>query len=906
MTRSCKILATAFTIFSSVLSCTGEKRVEGEARSIRIEALADNIIHVIQSPSGHCSSKKSLVIAEPSGKARFKVKKSLGGGSRFTASTPKVRVELVDGKISFFNSAGRLLLRETSTIFREGHAVQMFESQGDESFYGLGQHQGDVFDYKGQIEELYQLNAQISIPFVQSSKGYGILYDNYSHCRFGHPEPASPLPELFDVSIKGVYKAADGSVLEREEQDISFSDIFSRKDLPAGFPLDGAEVNYELDLIPRTDGEYTFNLTYAGYIKVDADGAEVLPELWRPVFIPNVRRFKLNLQKDRPVHINIGWKPDGSASFCGLSAWRPLSDEEKGKQIWYSEVAPQLDWYFIAGDNSDEIISACRHLTGKAPMMPRWAMGYWQSRDRYRTQSEILSALQGFRKRGLPIDNIVMDWNHWPRDAWGSHEFEESRFPDPKAMVDSIHALNAHIMLSVWPKFYVGTEHFREFDAKGWLYRGSITDSLRDWLGYPYAFYDAYDSGARKLFWKQVEEHYLPLGIDAWWADATEPNVLANSPENYRKYLCGPTALGPSTEYFNAYAYMNVMALFEGEAASRPDRRPFILTRSAFAGLQRWSAAAWSGDIASRWEEMKAQISAGLNFSMSGIPWWTMDIGGYSPEKRYVAAVRSAEPSTDLEEWRELNARWFQFGAFVPIFRSHGQFPFREPWNIAPETHPAYASMEYYLRLRYRLMPYIYSMAGESWLHDGTPMRALVMDFPKDTVACRTGDEYMFGPALLVAPVYEHGARQRTVYFPENEGGWYCWYSGRHIDGGRHLMEPAPYERIPLYAKAGAIVPEGPDIQRSSGAGDLLVRVFRGADGEFELYEDGGEDTAYARGRYSLIRFHLDDTAGIFEIGDRAGSFEGMLSARKIKIVTVPSGNSYSVDYNGKCLKIKL
>ena len=330
-------------------------------------------------------------------------------------------------------------------------------------------------------------------------------------------------------------------------------------------------------------------------------------------------------------------------------------DEQKNRQMsWWSEMQDQLDYYFVAGETMDEVISGYRTLTGKAPVMPRWAMGYWQSRERYKTQDELLATLREFRQRQIPIDNIVLDWFYWRESQWGSHEFDPERFPNPQAMVDSIHALNAHMMISVWPKFYVGTEHFREFDEKGWMYQQAVVDSIRDWVGPGYvgSFYDAYSPEARQLFWSQMREHLFPLGIDAWWMDASEPNVTDCTDMDYRKALCGPTALGPSTQYFNTYALMNARAIYEGQREAEPDRRVFLLTRSGFAGLQRYSTATWSGDIASRWEDMKAQITAGMNYSVSGIPFWTMDIGGFTIENRYYAALAAYNQGQVTDDWR--------------------------------------------------------------------------------------------------------------------------------------------------------------------------------------------------------------------------------------------------------------
>lgn len=582
----------------------------------------------------------------------------------------------------------------------------------------------------------------------------------------------------------------------------------------------------------------------------------------------------------------------------------------------------EIDYYFIYGNSMDEVISGYRTLTGKAQIMPKWAMGFWQSREKYNTRRELLDVLYEFRRRRIPLDNIVIDWNHWPENAWGSHEFDLKRFPDPKGMVDSIHALNAKIMISVWPKFYTNTGHFKEFEEKGWMYMQSVRDSLRDWVGpgYRYGFYDAYDPEARKLFWKQMQDHYCPLGIDAWWMDASEPNVRDCTDMQYRKALCGPTALGPSTQYFNAYALMNAEAIYDGQRKMDPDRRVFLLTRSGFAGLQRYSTATWSGDIATRWEDMKAQISAGLNFAMSGIPYWTMDIGGFCVERRYEKAQRewnrTKKENADYKEWRELNARWYQFGAFCPLYRSHGQFPYREIWNIAPEGHPAYQSMVYYTRLRYRMMPYIYSLAGMTHFNDYTIMRALVMDFGKDKNVLDISDQFMFGPALMACPVYTYKARQRKVYFPDGNG-WYDFYTGKHITGGQTLTVDAPYEQIPLYVRSGAILPYGPDLQYTGEktASEIILYVYTGQDGAFTLYEDENENYNYEKGQYSMIPFKYDEATRSLTIGKRQGEFSGMLKERTFRIVTVsptqmqafdPDASGKTITYNGGKQTIRL
>lgn len=379
---------------------------------------------------------------------------------------------------------------------------------------------------------------------------------------------------------------------------------------------------------------------------------------------------------------------------------------------------------------------------------------------------------------------------------------------------------------------------------------------------------------------------------------------------DYRKALCGPTALGPSTQYFNAYALMNAEAIYDGQRGVEPDRRVFLLTRSGFAGLQRYSTATWSGDIATRWEDMKAQISAGLNFAVSGIPYWTMDIGGFCVENRYVAGQQlynnTGRENADYKEWRELNTRWYQFGAFCPLFRAHGQYPYREVWNIAPQGHPCYNSIVYYTKLRYNLMPYIYSLAGMTYFNDYTIMRPLVMDFTADSNVNNIGDQYMFGPALMVAPVYQYGARTRSMYFPAG-CGWYDFYTGKHVDGGQQLEVDAPYERIPLYVREGAIVPYGPDMQYSDEkkAENITLYVYAGQDGKFTLYEDEGVNYNYEKGKYATISFAYNDAEGTLSIGERDGEFDGMLQERTFNVVKVSKDNPQPFDLNAKGVMVK-
>jgi alpha-D-xyloside xylohydrolase len=932
------LFSLLLTAAATLLSCGGQSHKTtadgvvvtlhgnrpGDAKKIRLQVVGERIVRVSATAETKFLDPQSLIVVPRTGpQTPFSVEESDGKLTLKTASL-QVGVQLATGEVSFADPDGNILLRENEgggktvvPITVEGtpgyRLRQLFESPDDESFYGLGQHQSDEFNYKGKNEVLLQYNTKVSVPFVVSNKNYGILWDNYSLSRFGDPREYAALDQnftLFDADgneggLTALYTPAraDSETVRRTESNICYEDIQTVKNLPARFPLSGSSVEYTGEIRPRESGTYRFHLYYAGYVKVWLNGEPVVPERWRTAWNPNSYKFAVEMRAGERLPLRIEWRPDGGESYLGLRALSPVDPRQQNKLSIDSEMGHQIDYYFVSGNNLDEVIGGYRALTGKAPVMPRWAMGFWQSRERYKTDGEIVGALREFRRRHIPIDNIVLDWNYWPEDAWGSHEFDRARFPDPQAMVDTIHALHGRMMISVWPKFYATTEHFKAFDEQGWMYRRAVQDSIRDWVGPGYvgSFYDAYSEGARRLFWSQLEEHLYPLGIDGWWMDASEPNVRDCTDIDYRKALCGPTALGPSTLYFNAYALMNAQAIYEGLRRADDNRRVFQLTRSGFAGLQRYATATWSGDIASRWEDMKAQISAGINFSLSGIPYWTMDIGGFCVENRYVQAQRefdrTGRENDDLREWRELNTRWYQFGTFTPLFRAHGQYPYREVYHIAPESHPAYRSIVEHIKLRYRMMPYIYSLAGMTFLNDYTIMRGLVMDFGEDRTVENIGDQYLFGPSLMVCPVYEYGARSRQVYFPATTG-WYDLYTGEYIPGGRTETVAAPYERMPLYFREGTILPCGPEIeytdQKPSAA--LTLHVYAGRDGAFTLYEDEGVNYNYEKGDRSLIPFTYDEASRTLVIGARQGSYEGMPEERTFRVVFVDKDNPRPFD----------
>ena len=993
------MMADDYTVDGQFVTIPVKQVKKGGPQVVRLQVVSDKIIRVQATPDAQFPEKQSLIIVPQTQKPKFTV--TDGDTVIVKAAGVEARVAKQTGAIAFYDANGKQLLKEakdgkTFQPFRvpdreigvdiakvteqqrNGYTWRMlFDSPHTEAFYGLGQHQSEELNMKGLNEDLFQYNTKVSVPFVLSDKNYGLLWDSYSYCRWGNPEEYLQLGKLFKLYDKqgreghltGTYTGRDGRQLVRDEDSIYYefdcpatSELANRtepggiKNLPKGFRLNGAKVIYEGFIEPQSTMPFHFILYYAGYIKVYIGGEEVVPERWRTAWNPNTYKFNRTMVKGVREQLRIEWQPDGDVSYCGLRVAKPNSNQQK-LSVW-SEMAKDMDYYFIAGQNADEIISGYRTLTGKAPVYPKWVLGFWQSRERYKTQDEIVGTLAEFRKRQIPCDNIVQDWNYWVENQWGSHQFEASRFPDPKQMIDSVHQMGGRFMISVWPKFYCNTDNYKEIDKNGWMYHQAVKDDIHDWVGPGYvgSFYDAYDAGARKLFWKQMDDNlYTGLAklsngklsnskyIDAWWMDASEPNVRDCTPMWYRKALSGPTALGTATEYFNAYSIVNADAIYNGQRgtwktllkkdkkASEP--RVFLLTRSGFAGEQRYSTATWSGDIGTRWEDMRAQMTAGLNYSMSGLPFWGMDQGGFCVENRYVAAQQlfdhTGQENEDLKEWRELQARWSQFGTFIPLFRVHGQWPTREIWNIAPESHPAYKSFVYYDQLRYRLMPYLYSMAGWVHLKDYTMMRGLVMDFNGDRNVLDIKDQWMFGPSLMACPVGYYKARSRTVYFP-SQCGWYDLYTGQkvmervesplgYVTGNkRKLVVDAPYERIPVFVPEGSIIPFGPAIQYcDEKPADLInLYVYAGRNGSFQLYEDEGDNYNYEKGQFATIDINYDEATKTLTIGTRKGSFNGMLKQRRFNVVYVtkdkpcqlnlenPEGTL--VTYIGKQISVKL
>jgi alpha-D-xyloside xylohydrolase len=815
--------------------------------------------------------------------------------STVTLSTARLRVSVDrrDGAVAFADAQGRTILAETpgghrltpATVQGEQtfHVQQLWRANEAESLYGLGQRQEGKLDLKGYDFDLWQRNTVVHIPMLVSSRGYGLLWDNTAPSKFGDIRPFEAIPADQLVDRSGRRGGLSAGVFPGDAADIQAAST------TAVLTIDGAAAaergapppirGWQGQIVVPATGDYQFQTYSNGTTRLWLDGALRIDH-YKQNWATEYDQFKVRLQAGRRYAIKVS-NSGGTTLQLRWKTPPPTADTS----MW-SEVGEGIDYYFIYGPDIDAVVAGYRDLTGRASMLPDWAFGFWQSKNKYNTQDEVLRTLAEFRRRRIPLVIIVLDWQYWPPDRWGDHEFEASRYPDPDAMIRAIHDSHAHFMLSVWGKFYPVTQNYQALAAIDGLYLTTIREHTNDWLSHEYAFYDVFNAPARKLFWTQVNRALFSKGVDAWWMDATEPDVVQPSPATLEalRHDIDRTAIGTASRVMNAYPLMNSEAVYDGQRSSAPDQRVFILTRSGYAGIQRYGTVTWSGDITSTFQTLRKQITAGLDFSISGTPYWTTDTGGYAMDPRF-ANARAGEA---LDEWRELNARWFQYSTFCPLLRVHGADRPREMWNIGDETTPVYQAELKFDRLRYALFPYIYSTAGAVTQDGYTMMRPLVMDFRADATARAVTDQFMFGSALLVNPVTEYKARSRRLYLPAGTR-WYDFWSGRAQAGGRTITAEAPYDALPLFVRAGSIVPIGPDQQYigEQSREALTLYVYAGADGRFSLYEDDGRTYGYERGAFSRIPLAWNDASRTLTIGARAGSFDGMPAARTFTVVLV-------------------
>lgn len=569
-------------------------------------------------------------------------------------------------------------------------------------------------------------------------------------------------------------------------------------------------------------------------------------------------------------------------------------DDAFGSYVW-TEFAAELNFYFIYGPELDQMVQGVRQLTGQAPMLPKWAFGYVQSKERYVDQAELIRVVKEYRERELPLDCIVLDWKSWPEGLWGQKSFDPARFPDPDAMMAEIHRLNARLMVSVWPIMNPGGANSLEMREQGGLLGNQAT-------------YNAFDEKARALYWKQANQGLFSHGIDAWWCDCTEPfeadwkGAFKPEPEERLRINTDEGKLYLDPAYINTYSLLHSKGIYEGQRRTTDQKRVVNLTRSAYAGQHRYATITWSGDTAATWETLRQQIPAGLNFCLTGEPYWTLDIGAFFVGNKPDLWFWSGDYDQGVADlgYRELYVRWFQLGAFLPMFRSHGTDTPREIWRFGEPGAPAYTALVKFLRLRYRLLPYIYSLAGLVTQENYTMLRALAFDFRPDPATYNIKDQFMFGPALLVNPVthpmyYKAGSvplegvsQTRPVYLPAGSD-WYDFWAGQRFEGGQTLTAGAGLETMPLYVRAGSIIPIGPDLQYSGEQPNapLELRIYAGQDGSFKLYEDEGDNYRYEAGAFSTIRLDWQEATRSLTLEERQGSYPGMAARREFRVTLV-------------------
>src|SRR5579864_303775 len=801
--------------------------------SMRIEVCGDSVIHVVVSPTPEIPTAKIPIVSKPC-KAENLQFASENNQIKILTETMGVTVDKATGALSFLSKDGTPVLAEPEeggkafdvpSIFesKAWKVQQTFRSPSDEALYGLGQHQEGIFNLRGVPIRLSQANTNISIPFVLSSNGYGILWNNASLTDFNPADQSIAIDPntgkaKFTTGSKGMY----------------------------GFVLTSDNRN---------------QLT----LEVNEQHVIDLQNIWTPTSASGV----VELEGNKEYDISARGGPGGVQL-----AVRPPADTT----TFRSEVGQDIDYYFFYGPELNRVISDYRQLTGEAPLFPKWAYGYWQCREPYHSQQEILDTAAEFRKRQIPVDVLVQDWQYWGKYGWNAMKFDEDHYPHPKQMLDELHANNLHMMISIWSRFGEDTDVYKKMKAQSFLIPGE------PWT-------DFFNPAAQAAFWSNLKNGIFDDGMDAWWMDASEPefDVLKDK----------QTFLGSGNSVRNAYPLYVTKAIYEGQRATTDRERVVILTRSAFAGQQRNAAASWSGDITSNWITLQRQIPAGLSFSMSGLPYWTTDIGGFfRPEDQYTS-----------EAYHELLIRWFEYGAFCPIFRVHGYKSNAELWNYGPQVEHI---LTQYDALRYRLLPYIYSAAWGVTRNGETLMRALPLEFSSDAGAREVRDQFMFGPALLINPVTTGGARQRSVYLPAGHD-WVDFWTGKTLSGGQIITAEAPLDRIPMYAKSGSMVAFGPPAESASVKPDPVeLRIYPGADADFTLYEDEGDNYDYERGANAVIPVHWDDNAQTLTIGDRRGEFPGMLEHRTFLVVRVTDEHGVGIsstpkidakiDFNGKAV----
>ena len=850
------IAVSAMAIFATSCSKTEVKSFAVDGNTVTVETrsgnfvlkpLADNALRV-KFQTADVQSLPEWVYVENDVKTRIDV---TADREKVEVRLPLMRAEIdkQSAQISFYDTCGNLILNELSrSIVADSvqdratfNVTETFCSPADEHLYGLGQFQDGYLDVRQLPRRLTQVNTQISIPFVLSSKGYGLLWNNYGLTNFNIPTE----------SIELVKKTAEGEAVE---------------------------VN-----VTTTEGtrrERRENNIFEATIDIAESGRYAL---LLDVGQQMARRHNLQIDGQQVMEMRNLWLPPTSSAIVELTkGTHTLKAELTGNDrpvLYYqlvtnsttynSPVADGIDYTIFAG-SPDEVITAYRNATGPAPLMPRWALGYIHCRERFHSQDEILTNAREFRRRQIPMDVMVQDWQYWGRHGWNAMRFDEQFYPNPKQLVDNLHNIGARLMISVWSKIDENSDPGKLAAERGHYIKNT------SWI-------DFFDNDAATFYWQNFSSRLLkPYGIDAWWQDATEPE---NDDLVGRRVMRGTL---PGEMVRNIYPMMVNRTVYEGLTTDDPDRRPLILTRSGFAGIHRYGSALWSGDVGNDWETLRRQIVGGLGLMAAGHPWWTYDAGGFfRPFDQHKNA-----------DYQECMLRWIQTAAFLPMMRVHGYMSDTEIWRYGKETERIATNA---IRLRYSLLPYIYSQAA-AVSKGGTLMRPLVMDFAADSTALCQQTEFMFGPSLLVCPIIEPKCKSTSVYLPETEGGWYNFATGEWLAGGQQTTVAVSLEAIPVFAKAGSIIAQSDAMQSTNeyNGNRLTINIFPKADGTFTLYEDEGANNDYLKGQFSEIQFDWNDSEQTLKIGKRNGQFAGMPTKRTFVVKIAGTNIAKSVEYEGE------
>jgi alpha-D-xyloside xylohydrolase len=809
--------------------------------TLRLAVCDAHTIHVSYAPGNSIPPITELVVIKKWDPIPFKVDDK---PAAVTISTDALsaRVDRQSGAVSFLDAAGKTLLAEpdgggrkmTPTLINREQAYtveQSFVCPADEHLYGMAEGQDGTWNWRGMPIELRQQNTQAALPMLISSRGYGLMWDNASLTDF------NPVDDEVPLQLQTPPATEDASAPKSTEQLQA-----SKKKGPRPITIrHGTFTSGEA-------GEYVFfakdgNRSAEFSISIDGQIIAELKNMWVPYTITGRTRLPAN----KTVQVTVR----GGGANVRLYA-RPLGNTT----TFRSEIGDLIDYFFIYGPSLDRVIAEYRDATGAAPMWPKWAFGFWQCRERYSSQQQILDAIAEFRKERIPIDLLVQDWQWWT-GGWSSYLWDKKHYPDPAAMIKALHDQHVHFMISVWSNPAGPT------DAELKAHHATLGNT---------SWFDAFNPIARDIRWKHINDTVFSIGTDAWWQDATEPGDDGNAMET------NATVIGAGCRYRNAYPLFAQQSIYDGQRAADPSKRVCILTRSSYLGEQRYAAALWSGDIRGDWPTFRRQIAAGLNVCLTGLPYWTTDCAGFfRPPHQYENA-----------DYNELLERWFQFSTFCPVLRVHGYQTETEMWKwpLAKDV------LLKYDRLRYRLLPYNYSVSWQVTHAGYTMMRALPMDFASDTQALNIADEYMFGPAFLVSPVTEPSATTRSIYLPAGTT-WTDFWTGESTDGGRIIQAPAPRDTLPLMIRAGSILPIGPAMQYADEkkADPIELRIYPGADGHFDLYEDEGDNYNYEKGTYAIITLTWNDKTKTLTIGQRQGTFPGMLQSRSFHVVLVGKGH---------------